>query len=289
MGELNNLGFFDAIVRLPLSADVAKEKQLLSLGRAREDSFFRRVVPPVNLGPANAPKSWFDEQLTRCRLVDWNEDDPYWHEQLVLKASTFHPPLLFPEVPPAKYGTDSENSMLVSPDGKFGYSNRVLPRGHHLAYHQGKRRGKAYFDGDVTIPVLFDAEHPMDVWMSITPQEVLTMRQGVRYAKGKVVVGGLGLGWLLRKICLKPSVGSVILVESSKELMEWYGYELCRDLPKIDDIIIGDAYDEVGKHGGKTRYIYDLWQGYGQAKTDDRWQQAQELAEYTWAWGDLKV
>ena len=40
-------------------------------------------------------------------------------------------------------------------------------------------------------------------WMSLTPSEMATQRPGVQKAQGTVVIGGLGLGWLLRKVCEK--------------------------------------------------------------------------------------
>jgi spermidine synthase len=56
--------------------------------------------------------------------------------------------------------------------------------------------------------------------MSMTPAEMLTQRSGVQAAEGTVVLGGLGLGWLLRKVCEKQSVERVIVVEQSQELLD---------------------------------------------------------------------
>ena len=54
-----------------------------------------------------------------------------------------------------------------------------------------------------------------NVWMSLTPNEMISQRDGIEAAKGTVVIGGLGLGWFLRKVCEKESVDRVIVVDSS--------------------------------------------------------------------------
>ncbi len=50
-------------------------------------------------------------------------------------------------------------------------------------------------------PPLFDTSDRVQlgaIWMSLTPMEMMTQRSGVQAARGTVVIGGLGLGWLLR-------------------------------------------------------------------------------------------
>ena len=67
----------------------------------------------------------------------------------------------------------------------------------------------------------------------MTPAEMLTQRSGVQAAEGTVVLGGLGLGWLLRKVCEKPSVERVIVVEKSQELLDWYGTDCASDTARF--------------------------------------------------------
>ncbi len=286
------------IVRYLEERRQSRARSELEIMMNRENEFFRRALPiapavtkDFALRPPPEPvRDWVRTQLMRGRPQQWNEDSTQWDSDMYLSAASFKPPLLFKDVPQSYWGTDSENNHILSPDGTFAYSNRVLPRGRTLALKRSSKSGEVYFDGNVTIPVLYDAKRPLDVWMSLTPQELLSMRAGLRFAKGTVVVGGLGLGWLLSKICYKESVGSVILVESSKELMDWYGHEMCARLPKITDVIVGDAYDYVGKFRKKARYVYDLWKGYGQARGDAKWQAAKEkVPDHAWGWGDVKV
>ena len=122
--------------------------------------------------------------------------------------------------------------------------------------------------------------------MSLTPSEMLTQRPGVQRAEGTVVIGGLGLGWLLRKVCEKETVERVIVVEKSQELLDWYGYDLCKRHPKVSDVICDDIYNQIGRHGGNTTYLLDIWLLFTDARNDRRlapWRR--KLKKRLWAWG----
>lgn len=122
--------------------------------------------------------------------------------------------------------------------------------------------------------------------MSLTPSEMLTQRPGVQKAHGTVVIGGLGLGWLLKKVCEKESVERVIVVEKSQELLDWYGYDLCKRHPKASDVICDDIYNQIGRHGGEAVYLLDIWLLYSDAGRDHRlspWRR--KLKKRLWAWG----
>jgi hypothetical protein len=97
------------------------------------------------------------------------------------------------------------------------------------------QKGLVLWDGDITLPSLIDMHIDRKagtafpdclsekervrrgaVWMSLTPNEMLSQRSGIQKASGKVLIGGLGLGWFLRKVCAKPMVEEVIVVEKSR-------------------------------------------------------------------------
>ena len=121
--------------------------------------------------------------------------------------------------------------------------------------------------------------------MSLTPNEMLTQRSGIQAAEGTVVVGGLGLGWFLRKVCEKDSVQKVILVEKSRELLDWYGYDLCKKYGKVTEIVCDDVYNQIGKHG-PAKYLLDIWPIYQGARQDSRYKTARrKLGKRFWAWG----
>jgi hypothetical protein len=192
----------------------------------------------------------------------------------------------------------------LSPNGNFAHQNRILPEGRPLLLY-GKQVGQAVWNGDIPIPTLIDTRRqshtgecffpdtPLEqraqfgaVWMSLTPMEMMTQRSAVRMAAGTVVIGGLGLGWLLRKVAEKPEVERVIVVEKSRELLDWYGFRLCGRFPKVSEVICDDIYHQIGKHGPAARYLLDIWHLYTGAADDHRlrpWRR--KLKRRLWAWG----
>jgi hypothetical protein len=235
------------------------------------------------------------------RPVHWDEDNTPFCRFLSLAASTYRVDKLF-DLPPAPVDCFTEN-YVVSPGGRFAYRNRVLPGGQPLRLF-GASKAMVVWDGDVVIPMLLDmtvddrtkSRFPETatmeerakraaVWMSMTPAEMLSQRSGVQSAEGTVVLGGLGLGWLLRKVCEKPSVERVIVVEKSQELLDWYGTALCQRYGKVSDVICDDVYNQFGKHGA-NKYLLDIWLGFGEARRDSRFKALKrKLKRRLWGWG----
>jgi hypothetical protein len=139
----------------------------------------------------------------------------------------------------------------------------------------------------------FDDETPLShrvregaVWMSLTPMEMMTQRSAVKMASRTVVIGGLGLGWLLRKVCEKPDVERVIVVEKSQELLDWYGYRMCGRFEKAVEVICDDIYRQMGKHGIAARYLLDIWHLFSGAASDHRLDPfRRKFKRRLWAWG----
>jgi hypothetical protein len=213
----------------------------------------------------------------------WDEDRTPFRRRLVLSADSFRPKPLFDSVP-SKTWFDGN----VSPTRAYLYSNRILPVGQRLKLALSPRQeGTVEFDGEVVIPTLFDltGEQP-EAWMGITPQEIITQRPGIQRAFGTVLVGGLGLGWFLRKVHDREEVERVILVERCEELLQWYGHALCRQLPKVRDVICGDVYDQIGRFGTKTKHVLDIWKQYGDCLLDERFRWHKRHYRHVWGWGE---
>ena len=235
-------------------------------------------------------------------VESWDEDRTPFRSLLYLDAATYHPRPLF-DIPPCD--SDGNGPYLVSPSGHFAYRNRVLLANTGLALSDGDRVGIVIWNGDVVIPMLLDMHIeqitgnnmpdslPQDVratrgavWMSLTPMEMMTQRSGVRAASGTVVVGGLGIGWFVRKVCEKPEVEKVIVVEYSQDLLEWYGSDLCSSYKKVSDVICGDVYDQIGKHGD-AKYLLDIWPTYNGVRHDPQFKAAKrQLGDRLWGWGE---
>ncbi len=219
----------------------------------------------------------------------WDEDRTRFKPELVLQGKTYQAVPLFDVEPyPADPEDTPENLLLRSPGGEFAYMNRLWKRGQGIPLLQNRRTGVVCWDQDVVIPVLLDGR-TLAVWMSLTPMEVFTLREGISMAKGTVIIGGLGMGYLLRKVCAKTTVERVIVVEQSRELLDWFGDRICAAQPKVTDVICGDAYDQLGQFGEHARYLFDIWPSYGDAAEDAKFQAAKQQYRGVWGWGDYHL
>jgi hypothetical protein len=188
----------------------------------------------------------------------WDEDRTLFRHILRLDSNTYRPECLF-DTPPTNWDERFKGEAEVSPEGNFAFQNRILTGGEPLRLY-GKQEGVVVWNGPVIIPTLIDlnrhfhtgerfpADTPLRdriqtgaVWMSLTPTEMMTLRGAVKMASHTVVLGGLGLGWLLRKVCQKPEVERVILVEESRELLDWYGFKMCRRFEKVVEVRVATA------------------------------------------------
>ena len=109
-----------------------------------------------------------------------------------------------------------------SPGRQFRYCIRLHRAGRRLMTWFGDRTGSVIFDSDVCIPAIYQClpgqpgvwnEAP---WMSLTPAEILTLREGTRLAKGRVVIGGGGL--MLLDLLQRPTKDLDIVARVQGEL-----------------------------------------------------------------------
>lgn len=224
------------------------------------------------------------DQLFDEAVIRWDEDRTGFKRSLLIDANSYRPESLFP-LPPQLVPT----AQLASPSGRFSYANRILPAGLPLwTADPSGQYGAVRFTGDVVIPTLYDftARPALEVWMSLTPMEVFTLRPGIYKARGKVVVAGLGLGWFLKKVHDRESVDEVVLIEKDRDLLDWYGYDLCQRLPKVTEVICGNAYAYLGRLGRHAKYLYDIWPHLGEAAVDRKFQAKKRKLPHVWGWGD---
>ncbi len=123
-----------------------------------------------------------------------------------------------------------------------------------------------------------------NVIMSNTPAEIADHRKFIREASGKVLVGGLGLGMVLKYLLDKKSVTKVTVVEKSSDVIKLVASSYTDD-PRVEivnadifeykpterydcawfdiwDDISGDEYPEMKKlHRRYARYVgwSDSW------------------------------
>lgn len=197
---------------------------------------------------------------------------------------------VFPDVKPAKL----LKSDLLDPTGELSYSKTLLPRGVGLevtpAADLWSEGAKVYFTKDISIPVLRYAStrhvSGWDVWMSLTPNEIWSQRSGIQQATGHVVMGGLGMGWLMRQIAKKKTVTKITVVEKDKRILNWFGKKICKATPKVDMVICGDIYDVADKFNfEKTKFLLDIWPTSSGAEFDKQLKELRAKGARVWAWG----
>lgn len=104
-----------------------------------------------------------------------------------------------------------------------------------------------------------------DIWMSVIPHEINTMKDAINNAHGDVIVLGLGLGYYLYHIHLKDDVKSIRVIEKDPVVISLFKEYL---LPHFEhkekiEIIEDDAisYLDIDR---KADFVFaDLWHNVG--------------------------
>lgn len=238
------------------------------------------------------------------RPVPWDPLKTKFSPFLRLEGKTWDPASLFPMKPMTEVrvkpsSADAENDHLVfcpGPGREFFYCERVLPAGYSLRTLCPKwsRRGHVAFDSDVVVPTLTEVSPNFGskVWMGLTPMEQFTQRSGISLARGRVVVGGLGLGWFLSEVCKKKTVKEVIVVDLEARLLDWLRPVLEAKYPhvaaKVKQWVAADVYDFIDADAANhetTKYLLDIWPTFavGDEKFD-AWSRRLPKTGF-WGWG----
>jgi hypothetical protein len=120
-----------------------------------------------------------------------------------------------------------------------------------------------YFNEKVYYPSIYENG---DVWMSITPSEINTMKHHIAAMKGKVLVFGLGLGYFAYMSALKDNVESVTVVELNQDIVDIFNTHI---YTQIDEnikskikVIKGDAKElflNIDFMSGFNTCFIDIW------------------------------
>lgn len=240
--------------------------------------------------------------------VKWSDEIKYDGGLLVVEAESFRSYINefmkpFGDVPEC-----SSKGNFGIPVGEMSFCVRTLPTyefrsPHYFAWSLGEPRwtrtylsmskrdrkmGHVTFTAPIGIPVLHKNG---DTWMSITPSELLSQRTAFRHARGHVLIGGMGMGWLARKVIALPKVKSVTVVEKDKGIAEFFSSSVSMSAPagKRVNVVVEDAYEFASrKLQGFNSILFDIWIGYGHARYDRKWlelkQKAREQKISAWAW-----
>ena len=100
-----------------------------------------------------------------------------------------------------------------------------------------------------------------NIWMSLNPNEIETMKPFINKAKGNVLVLGLGLGYVPYMMSLKDNVKHITIVEKDQEIIDLFNKMIFPHfLNKNKITIIKDDAINYVHHNQKYDYIFaDLW------------------------------
>lgn len=118
-----------------------------------------------------------------------------------------------------------------------------------------------FFDTEFRFPALLENDR---IWMTITPNEIETMKEPVDGAFGHVLTFGLGLGYYAHMVSEKENVESVTVVDMNEDvirLFKKYILPQFKNAHKIK-IIQADAFEYAEKQiiPGTYDFVFtDLW------------------------------
>jgi spermidine synthase len=140
------------------------------------------------------------------------------------------------------------------------------------------------FTDEVYFPVLRDSN---DVVMSLTPMEVMSQRAGLRKARGNVIMGGLGLGWLALRVLERKQVKHLTVVDNDREVIRVFGEPLKKKFGDKLLLLHGDFYETALDDSAKyDTVLADIWNEYGEASYNRRFKEVKAKYERVWGWGD---
>jgi len=164
-----------------------------------------------------------------------------------------------------------------SPFASFGFGFGGMGAKQHamrstLAVYRGETPRNVCFDAVVNIPVLADKYlHP---WMSLTPNEIFTLRGSIRRAKKDTAIAGLGMGWVARKVLERKQVKHLTIYERSQDLIDFFGNPLVEDFGDRVSLVCCDAYDAPWMNHDVA--LWDIWQGFGEAGWDRKYRKIRD-------------
>ena len=138
--------------------------------------------------------------------------------------------------------------LFISDDFRRDDTGRILPP-------------LGWFSGVFVFPALRENGQ---VWMTVTPNEINTIRPAIAESRGKVLTYGLGLGYYAFHCLLKPEVTSVTVVEKSAQVIEVFRRLLLPHFPHPEKlrIIQADAFDYAANTAPGEGYdvvFTDIW------------------------------
>lgn len=249
--------------------------------------------PIARMKREDREREYWKSFTAKTPAVPWTEDFKITRQPIVFDAGTWSPFRLFDVECGPNSSRPHEGLGVLGPKGLWIYDEATLGAASPLPLITGAVRSKWLFSAPAPVTRLWEfTEKDMSwrLWMSYTPFEIASQRPGLRFAKGHVVVAGLGMGWLLSRCAQKPSVKKITLVERNAELCDWLLPQIrSRHMQGVEhklDVVIGDANQVVP---GLTADValWDIWEGIGDVDARDEQKMSAKCPgiQRTWFWG----
>lgn len=219
-----------------------------------------------DIGFAKDEKSYFNEFLN-CLEIDAN-DNEFKTVNKDTKISKIE------KLNSSKYENDEYYSLIVNTKAKdkdWTLTNLCYRAYEGFVYNELEIDDKTfaehtpfgYFDKDFTYPALIQNGQ---IWMSIIPHEIETMKEPIKNARGRVLVLGLGLGYYLYHISKKEDVKEIDVVELDQNIIDLFKKHLFNKFTNRNkiNIIHEDALKYLSNNKKHYDYIFaDIWHNVG--------------------------
>lgn len=118
-----------------------------------------------------------------------------------------------------------------------------------------------FFSTEFCFPAILENNR---IWMTITPNEIATMKEAVDEAFGDVLTFGLGLGYYTYMVAEKDHVANITVVESNDDVITLFRRYILPQFKNAHKIklIKADAFEYAKKYMMKEKYDFvftDLW------------------------------
>jgi len=203
-------------------------------------------------------ESWLNEFSWVSELPKSAEHDKSWVVSNAVRVGAYY--LYLREFP------------MWEPYGLLFFSDpRCWRRASLHLYDSRQRASFCSFDRVVHIPILLKVtDFGVKVWMSLTPNEVITQRAQIRLAKGRVGVAGLGMGWAVGRMLERRQVRHLTVVERDPDILQYFGEPLLQRFGDRLKLVCEDAYSHDWSRYDSV--LWDIWPDMGDAYYDGRFQ-----------------
>lgn len=159
------------------------------------------------------------------------------------------------KIPNEAFGKWRLETKSYAPFEAFVYDDLEMRNDGRLLPHIG------YFTQKLEYPCV--SENGRE-WMTVTPNEINTMKKAIGSAFGNALTFGLGLGYYTYMVSLKDNVDSITVVERDPEVISLFEKYV---LPQFENrhkvrVIRADAFEYADNHlknGGYDHVFTDLW------------------------------